>query len=65
MDMLNAPFKRADEFALFNQQMKTLYQRDPAYMNNLVAQLDEQEKKYLKKLLETKRINIQHKGVET
>ena len=58
MDMLNAPFKKADEFALFNQQIRQLYNREPAYMNNLVAQLDEAERKYLKKLLETKRINI-------
>ena len=48
MDMLNAPFKKADEFELFNKQLRNLHTRDPSYINNLVAQLSENEKKFLK-----------------
>lgn len=65
MDMLNAPFKKADEFDLFNKQLRHLHSRDPNYVNNLVAQLNESEKKFLKQLVETKRVEIEHKGVKT
>lgn len=37
MDMLNAPFKKTDEFGFFNTQFRHLYDRDMAYINNLVA----------------------------
>lgn len=65
MDLLNAPFKKADEFAIFNQQLRTLHSRDPTYINNLVAQLTENERGFLKELVEIKRIKIEHKGVES
>lgn len=65
MDMLNAPFKKADEFGIFNNQLRSLHNRDPAYVNNLVSQLDEKERNFLKQLSETKRIEIEHKGVKT
>lgn len=65
MDLLVAPFKKADEFAIFNQQLRNLHSRDPTYVNNLVAQLQEDEKKFLKQLVETKRIVVELKGVET
>lgn len=62
MDMLQAPFKKADEFAIFNQQLRTLHSRDATYTNNLIAQLNESEKAFLKQLVETKRIEIVGKG---
>jgi hypothetical protein len=37
MDMLNAPFKKTDEFGFFNTQFRSLYDRDMTYINNLVA----------------------------
>ena len=64
MDLLNAPFKKCDEFAIFNQQLRQLHAKDPAYINNLVAQLSDEERKFLKEHVETKRIKIAHKGVE-
>lgn len=36
MDMLNAPFKKTDEFNFFNQQFSALHSRDSTYVNNLV-----------------------------
>ena len=65
MDLLNAPFKKMDEFATFNEALTTLYRKDPQYINNLIAQLPEDEKKFLKEHTETKRIKIEHKGIET
>lgn len=65
MDLLNAPFKKMDEFLAFNEALSTLYGRDPQYINNLIAQLPEEEKKFLKEHTETKRIKIEHKGIET
>jgi hypothetical protein len=65
MDMLRAPLKKADEFAIFNGQLRNLHTRDPGYVNNLLSQLDQGEKDFLKQLMETKRIKIEHKGVET
>ena len=58
MDMLNAPFKKADEFGYFNSHFRSLYDRDMTYINNLVAQMNEVEKKFLQELMETKRIKI-------
>jgi hypothetical protein len=65
MDLLNAPFKKADEFVIFNTQLRQLFARDATYTNNLVAQLKEHEKKFLSQLMETKRVEIEHKGVKT
>jgi len=36
MDMLNAPFKKTDEFKFFNEQFHALHNRDSTYVNNLV-----------------------------
>ena len=38
MDLLRAPLKKVDEFAIFNNQLRQLHSRDPAYINNLVSQ---------------------------
>lgn len=65
MDLLNAPFKKTDEFAIFNTVLRNLHARDPTYVNNLVGQLQEKDKKFLKEHIETKRIKIEHKGIET
>lgn len=64
MDMLNAPFKKTDEFNFFNQQFRALHDRDSTYINNLVQQMEEEEKKFLRELFETKRVKIEHMGVE-
>ena len=58
MDMLNAPFKKADEFGYCNSHFRSLYDRDMTYINNLVAQMNEVEKKFLQEFMETKRIKI-------
>ena len=42
MDLLNSPFKKMDEFALFSESLKGLYNKDPQYINNLVNQLGEE-----------------------
>ena len=65
MDLLNAPVKKQDEFATFNQVLRQLHNKDPQYINNLVAQLSEEQKKFLREHIETRRIKIEHKGVET
>lgn len=65
MDLLNAPFKKVDEFIIFNEALSTLYRKDPQYINNLIAQLPDNDKKFLKEHTETKRVKIEHKGVET
>lgn len=65
MDLLNAPFKKADEFSIFNHVLRNLHAKDPAYINNLVSQLSEKDKKFLKEHFETKRITIAHKGIKT
>ena len=65
MDMISSPIKKCDEFGIFNTQLRHLHSRDPNYVNNLVAQLNEHEKKFLKQLVETKRVEIDYKGVKT
>lgn len=65
MDLLQAPFKKIDEFNFFNKIMHTLHNKDAQYINNLVAQLTEAEKKYLSEHMQTKRIEIEQKGVKT
>jgi len=65
MDMISAPFKKQDEFAIFHQALLKLHEKDPAYVTNVIAQLSENDKKFLKEHIETKRIRIQHKGVDT
>ena len=65
MDLLKAPFKKADEFDIFSRQLEGLHKRDPGYVNNLLAQLEASEKEFLKQLTQTKRVKIEHKGVET
>ena len=47
MDMLNSPFKQVDEFELFKRSLNTLHSRDPPYMNNVISQLSEQDRKHL------------------
>lgn len=65
MDYLNAPVKKQDEFAMFNQVLRHLHNKDPQYINNLIAQLNEEQKKFLREHIETRRITIEHKGVAT
>lgn len=65
MDLLNAPVKKQDEFGTFNTVLRQLHNKDPQYINNLVAQLSEEQKKFLREHIETRRIKIEHKGVET
>lgn len=47
MDLIQSPFKKADEFEFFNKVLQTLHSKDAQYINNLVGQLTEEEKKYL------------------
>ena len=47
MDMLNAPFKKHDEFEYFHKAFSTLYAKDPQYMSNLLQTLTPEEKRYL------------------
>ena len=35
------------------------------YINNVIAQLSDEDKKFLKEHIETKRIKIDHKGMQT
>lgn len=37
MDLLNAPFKKSDEFSIFNHVLRALHSKDATYINNLVA----------------------------
>ena len=37
MDMLNAPFKKADEFAIFNHILRALHSKDATYINNMIS----------------------------
>ncbi len=37
MDLIQAPFKKMDEFNIFNQALKTLHGKDPEYVKNIVA----------------------------
>jgi hypothetical protein len=64
LDMIESPIKSQDEFAAFSEVLKRLHAKDPAYINNLVAQMPENQKKYLKEHIETKRIKVEVKGVE-
>lgn len=42
-----------------------MHSRDPQYINNVISSLSEEEKKFLKEHIETKRIKIEHKGMQT
>lgn len=65
MDLIQSPFKKADEFEFFNKVLQTLHSKDAQYINNLVGQLTEEEKKYLQQHMQTKRIEIEQKGIKT
>jgi hypothetical protein len=39
--MIESPIKGQDEFAAFSEVLKRLHAKDPAYINNLVAQMPE------------------------
>ena len=65
MDLLVAPFKKMDEFFVFNQALRKLHSKDQIFVNNIVSHLTEKEKKFLKEHIETKRIKISNQGVET
>lgn len=45
--------------------MKNLHEKDAGYINNLLGQLSDSEKKFFKEHIETKRIQIEHHGVAT
>lgn len=62
MDLLNAPVKKQDEFSSFNQALRQLHNKDASYINNLVAQLSEEQKKFLREHIETRRITIETTG---
>jgi hypothetical protein len=47
MDMLQSPFKKTDEFAFFNRILSSLHSKNAQYINNLVGQLSEEDRKYL------------------
>ena len=56
MDMLNAPFKRQDEFGFFHKVFATLYAKAPQYMSNLLQSLTPEEKRYLQEHMQSKRV---------
>lgn len=37
MDLLQAPFKKMDEFNIFGQALKQIHSKEPQYMNNILA----------------------------
>ncbi len=37
MDLLQAPFKKVDEFDIFKKVLHNLHSKDPQYMNNLIS----------------------------
>lgn len=59
MDMLQAPFKKIDEFQFFNKTLHNLHNKEPDYINNLVGQLSDPERKYLQEHMQTKRVEIE------
>lgn len=65
MDMLQSPFKKHDEFEFFKKTLTNLHNRDAVFLNNIVGSLSDDQKKFLKEHIQTKRIKIEHKGVET
>ena len=62
MDLLQAPFKKEDEFAIFSKALKYLHGQDPNYVNGILSALNENDKKALKEFIETKRIKLNIKG---
>ena len=61
MNMLNAPFKKFDEFDFFHKAFSTLYAKDPQYMSNLLQSLTPEEKRYLQEHMHSKRVEIENK----
>lgn len=64
MDLLQTPMLKVDEFKSFQQVMDTLHKKDPVYINNILGQLTEQEKKILQEHMQTQRIKIESNGQE-
>lgn len=64
IDLLKTPMQKVDEFKSFQQVMEALHKKDPVYINNLVGQLTEQEKKILQEHMKTQRIKIESNGQE-
>ena len=48
MDMLQAPFKKVDEYMVFKKALEHLKAKDPQYITTLLGSLSEQERKFLK-----------------
>ncbi len=41
MDILTSPFRAIDEFICFNTTLQSLFEKDEAFMQTLVAQLND------------------------
>ena len=61
-EMLVWRVKDADENQFFKKAMSKLYTQNPEEMNNLVNQLSEKQKQFMKKLLQTQRLTISENG---
>jgi hypothetical protein len=42
-----------------------MHQSDALFTNNVINELNEEDKKFLKEHIETKRVTINHKGIKT
>ena len=64
LDLLEAPFKRVDEFNVFQSALRYLHQKEPQFIAQVVTGLNENEQKFLKSHIETRRIQVSQKGIE-
>jgi hypothetical protein len=64
LDLLTATFKKIDHNENFCNALRSLGQRSPQYINELIASFSESHRKFVTDLLQTRKIVFQEDGEE-
>ncbi len=63
--MLQGQMKKIDEYNYVGNVIKLMHSHNAAATKALVGSLNETQQNYLKEILQSKRITVQHKGEQT
>ena len=56
--MLKAPVKDSEPYGIFCNALRSLSQRSPGEINNIINQLEPQQKKFIGELFQAKKIEV-------
>lgn len=65
LDSIHAQIKKIDEYEYFKKIISIMNSQNSAKTKKIINSLDEKQQGYLKEVLQSKRITIEHQGTNT